>query len=615
MVSKKTSTSSKIPENVTYKYHKAIAQVRERLGYDLVLDPFMGAEFCYHKIYKRVDPPYIKGIEFPEGFKYWRSLFREELAFLEEEVSDLMVDYSHDYASMANLSPIFFASAPKDDTVTLLKVVKRLIKLKPKSEPSRGIYIRTPDDDKVDYNIVPRAFLPDDDWFVGELRDLREEDILTILEAPEREVFTLSIGRAVCGVNGTTHLGTGRLIRHTWRTCPIVTGMPQIGKSTVTKSLLKALDEVGYHTSIFENMSARFGIADIVTADIAFADDLNQETFKKFIQSTIIKQAVVGSEIRTEQKGIDSVVTTPRALFLANINDFNVGCTYGTDDGVLDRLKILDSRMPTEFDSLIKTIGGVSAGSPSLHPVPHLEYLCERLNCSETALLLKFAKLCANKFIRSMEKNTLDLQINRVSSKLQIQLHKHYDKVIAMVFQLAFVLRRTESFDSRLPDFKPTLLGEAIKAGNYLINDKRAHFVREEIKKDWKEKRRPSYHAWNGIKLLDQISVDNAADAYQSMGHTFADKDIDKCIKTTYTCLRLNQGYNIPANTAQVISAWEGSKKQYRNLLQLATKIRNNLEEDILLDLQTGGLARTSHIRDLDYDRQSFADEMNNEKI
>ena len=179
-----------------------------------------------------------------------------------------------------------------------------------------------------------------------------------------------------------------------------------------------------------------------------------------------------------------------------------------------------------------------------------------------------------------------------------------------MVFQLSYILRRTEGFTDDLPDLKPQLLGSAVRAAQFLVIDDRAFWAREAIKQDWCDKRRPSYHPWTGFKLLELISLDNAVKDYEANAHVMADKAIDQCVQTIYKALRLNQGYNVPANISQVTRAWEGSKRQFNSLLELAHKVRNNVHVSVMDALQSGENADTDHIREEGYNRQIRADKL-----
>ena len=604
----------------TKEYLRAVRYVKEFMGLNLEIDPFAGPEFAFHKIFLSKPPTRTKGIDYPKNFRYWREISREQLPEVEGKIEEHLQsgDMEPDFDILIDcLTPIFDIDLPPKQVNRLLTIVKRLLKLQPDREDSRGICI-IPEETDPEYDAyatcpsLPKAFLPPVSWFNEKLQGLTVEDILTILPAHEQNIYVLTIGRALVGPSGTVHEMTEYQVDHTWRTAPILTGMPGIGKSTITLTLADAIRTTGYKVSVFNNLSKQFGVADIITADLAYADDLVDETFKNYIKSPIVKQCITGGSIRTEKKFLDEVETKPRAAFLSNINDFNIGVTYGTDDGVLDRLKVLDCQMPTQFDEIKQNLTTISKDSPDLHPVPHLKWLCKQFDCSMDALMLRFARICADRFMEEVKNDTLNQTINASTTKLKIQLHKHYEKVIAMVFQLSYILRRDEKYNAGLPDLKPSLLGRCIKCVNYVVNDDRAHNVREAIKRDWKAKDKPSYHPWTGIKLFDQISVANAEKAYTSTSASFADQELDKSVKTIFGCIRLNQGYNVPANTAQVIRAWDGSKKQFNSLLTLAEYVRKEISSDELANLTSGDIAKTQHIRGENYDRQAWADERNN---
>ena len=608
-------TESKITRSATQEYFDTVEQIRNKNGINLVLDPFAPEEFGFHRIYLSKPPVQEKGITYPEDFRWWREISREELPEVESKYFEITKTTS-DSPYPETLHPIFNIDLPPKPKERLKILIRRILKLESRVEMTRGICI-IPDPDDVFYEEyitsyeLPKAFLPSKEMFSKSLQELKIEDILTILGPWEQKIYALTIGRALVGRDSTVHERTRREISHTWRTAPIITGMPGIGKSTITKKLIDAIKTTGYKVAEFSSLNKQFGIADIITADLAYADDMNDDTFKKYIDSPVIKSAITGAPLRTEKKFLDEVTTVPNAAFISNINDFNINATYGTDDGVLDRLKILNCRVPTEFDEVKTVLTGISKDSPNLHPVPHIKWLCKKLDCSQNALMLRFARLCVDLFLEEHDKDTLDKTINQATTKLDIQLHKHYDKVIAMVFQLSYILRRPSNFNEPLPDLKPALLEKCINAVNFLINDERSHWVREGIKQDWINNERPSYHPWTGVKLLDQLSVDTAAESVNSVASTYIEKDLDKAIKTIFGCLRLNQGYNVPANTAAIIRCWNTSNRQFNSLLALADKVRKSLDPETLEVLQSGTPAITSHIKEEDYDRQARADLIN----
>lgn len=599
----------------TALYLEAVDWLAEQ-GYLLDMDPFAGSEYFFHRIFKKTNPKSEKGLEYPEAMQWWRPLYREEIVELEAQFYE-EDSGKENFEYVDILSPVFNVDVSSKSKNRLISIVKRQLKLEPQYEQTKGITVFDKGmlkEKGAKLERFPKAFIPAEDWFSESLDILQPEDVLTILPKAEQEIYILAIGRAVVGASGITHVATNRYIEHNWRTACVLTGVPGIGKSTLTKYLGDALSTVGYNISSFSTLGKQFGLADIICADLAYADDLNQKTFKEFIDSAIIKQAITGGTIRTEKKFLDEVESKPSALFICNINDFDINATYGADDGVLDRLKILNCNTPTQFDKNCRNqMSDLCKKSPDLHPIPHIKWLCNKLNCSQNTLMLKFAQLCAYRFIEHMEKNNLNTAINKISCQLNVQLHKNYDKVLAMIFQLSYILRRKDNFEDELPDLKPLLLGSAIRATLLVVVDKRTHIIREMIKADWKEKNQPSFHPWTGLKLLDVIGLDNAVRDYDSVAATYADKDMAQCVKTIFSAIRLRHGYNVPANLSQVTRSWEGSKQQFNSLLQLASKIRKNLPPEVLELLTSGENAQSEHIREEDFNRQKFADSIREE--
>lgn len=595
MANKKQTVST---YSASSMYNQGVELIRKNIGVDLSLNPFAGDQFGFHDLFYKTRPEYCYGITYPEDFYWWSPVFQEDLARIELKIGELYIKNlsATETEAVSMLAPVFNPLLEEKLFRQLVKVVKRLLSLEPRHNNSRGICIIPEKDDPywetyVKSDNYPKAFLPPPSWFNSYLQDLEIGDILTYLPPAEQKIFALTIGRAVVGPNKTKHVMTDRIIKHSWRTASITTGTPGTGKTTVCEHLKEALESVGYNVASFATLNKQFGIAEIITADWAYADDLNAQTFKELIESGIIKQVVTGGTIRTEKKYLDEVESRPLAAICCNINEFDINATYGADAGVLDRLKILRCHMPFDLKRP-DNVATISQKSPELHPIPHIQWLCEELNCSKNALFLRFARLCADYFLELETKEQLNTEVKDISLHLGIQLHTHYDKVIVLLFHLCYLMRYNPSdgYGGKITELKPLSLGKCVQAARVVVLDQDLMECREIIKQDWTEKGKPQFHPWSGLKLLDPLTVDNAAKQFENLLPSSTGKSTENAIKAIYGELRLNQGFNVPPNIGMVARCWDYAREQGDSLLELANKIRESIKgkkndkDELLID-------------------------------
>lgn len=520
------------------------------LGVQLTLN-IGNPEFALHEV-KKVSPPQeILGINYGD-FKCLRKINSREFGDCQQTLLKLAnqsgSEESHDIINF--FAPAFFQQRGPS---ILSQTAQQMLKL----EDTRSLTFIEPNVElsKSPRKLPPSTFLPSDSMFSESLNDLKISDILTIFPPAEAQLLALCLGRGFCGPDGTITSVNNTKIKHAFRTFPLIFGAPGLGKSSLFTFLFEAIEKTGYKISHFNNIDEKFGLGEIFDSNFAYSDDLLTSSLQKLLQAPLFKQAITGSKIRAHIKYAEDIEVRARAVFIANINNFDAGVLYQLDGGTLDRLAILSTYSEREIRQL-------QSESPNLKIRENITWLAKKLGVSIDALMLKFAKLCADLFYQECKNNTLESTVKELKRQLRIQLHLSINESIMQLLQLSYLLNH---------DKVPQLSGEALHSAftnlNYLVNSDEANWMRNLIKQDYIKRDRPSAHIFTAIKMLDNLSVN--ASAKKDKPPMPLIRDAVKCIKYYWEDLRLNSGFNIPAYVAGIKMDWNTSKLNQQDLLDI----------------------------------------------
>ena len=604
------------------KLYKQGIEVTRKL-YNLVAMPDMSASevTAYHSLYVEKSPEEVKGINYPKNFKYLspaqiEHIMKSEEAFCDaasEEIitsPDPTVINNRDFDAYCNLFYPLFVSTKGSSILSLL--AEKAYKTGGNIFRQRKIEVNPSSSSKRSDN-APSSFLPKSEWFDAELDDLTIEDILTIFPEHEKELMALAIGRTVCGSNGTEHAHTGKVINHAYRSFILVQGAPQIGKSSLMTLITNAIESVGYTVANFNSLNKQFGLNEIAESDMAYSDDLQTAQLKKILESPLFKQMISGSKIRSEVKFASDVEVKSKAAFFACINKFDFNLLYQVDDGSINRLCILQTRTRNELDEYAQSLSkdSLSYGSSDLRPFSHVKYLAEKTGTSVEAVMLKFLSLCSEKFMQTIEAEKLDSTVNDLKTKLKLRLHQNIGANICILLQLAYCLRYS---DDNIGQLNPARLLKAILALNFLINDLKCYPITKAIKQHWNDKcDRTSDHPWIAIEKLDTLSVASSAKfCADNMDNEEVTNSLVNTIKGAISEIRLNTGFNFPANVASIKSDWNQALQSRKLTTELIDHILDSVSDEeleIFTNLDTE--VDIDWIFKADYDRQAQYDKLN----
>lgn len=551
-------------------------------------------EFALHEVKKISPPQEILGINYGK-FRCLRKINSEEFG----EAQNTLLKLAHAEDSDENHDIInFFAPAffQQRGASTLSQTAQQLLKL----DDNRSLSLIEPMvESTTNVNLKPPAtFLPKDSMFDKSLNDLQISDILTIFPPSEAKLLALCIGRGLCGPDGTVTCINNTKINHAFRTFPLIFGAPGLGKSSLFTFLFEAIEKTGYKVSHFNSIDEKFGLGEIFDSNFAYSDDLLTSSLQKLLQAPLFKQAITGSKIRAHIKYAEDIEVKAKSVFIANINNFDSSVLYQLDGGTLDRLAIISTYSEKEIRNH-PDVSGLSLDSPNLKVREHITWLANKLQVSTDALMLKFAKLCADLFYQECKNNTLEATIKELKRHLRIQLHLSINESIAQLLQLSYLLNH---------DKVPQLSGEALASTfhnlNYLVNANEMNWARNLLKEDYVKRGRPSAHIFTAIKMLDNLSVN--ASAKKDRPQMPMIRDTNKVIKHYWEDLRLNSGFNVPAYIAGIKHDWNTSKLNQQDLIDYINEFKKDerfaLIKNCQFDstfLELDGYDQESHIREL----------------
>lgn len=436
------------PQTSAALYEAGLAQLQEA---NYRLERSISGVAAFHTIYLRQSPEAIQGVTYPKAFKVWRQIqtptslltFQNHVSNLKESVGSFwwpLVSpdatkrkpiYGHTLQLLAN-DEVYrnqHGDVPLDLKLAPIPVLP--------GEPDP----KDPERTLTSTEVAPRAWLPRREWFAPQLQAVGIGDILTIFPAAEQDLLALIVGRAVVGRHNHQPPGWAKPIRHTSRMAAIVVGQdPGLGKSTLFDYLFTSLQACGYHKETFASMEARFNMGPIATADIIYKDDITAKGLRQFVESEKTKIIITGNGLlKVEDKGVNAVNVQPNGVIFMNTNEFNPRNVYGIDPGAADRLKLLETLRETEVFQ--QRLGGVSEGSPDTRPAVHIPWLAKKLQVDEKALMLWFARLCADRFLDLIQDsespvNRLEVAVDHLSAKLRMPLHKNIDAQVFSALQL-----------------------------------------------------------------------------------------------------------------------------------------------------------------------------------
>lgn len=585
---------------------------------DVVIMPDATASStCYLAFLSKASPGDLPGITHPPGFYYGEPLSSERY-------NQLLNRWRTTLAEMPSVAHAKFwfpvLATSRTAVPDIEKYVARLLKLDSVWQDQfegvqgyeQGICIEP--DKAMAKQLVPRAFIPEANWFSEDIRALKPSDIITLMPEAELLMFMLFLGRTACGRANSMPIGWDEILSHQFRKMAILYGKdPRTGKSTTCGAIIRALKLLGYHIANFRGLGQRFNMGPIYTSDLAFKDDATQASAEALLEREATKMLISGASMMAEDKGKDAFNITPTCtvLFITNALDQNV--LFRKDAGIVDRLAILYTYSSAELSRLDVEvcIRGEVQRSPNPRPYEHLNWLSAQLDTSPEVLMMWVLRQSAEYFLEQLRANQLERTISELTDRLRFPIcHQVLPNVISAML-LSVQLRHPGTDLVDLTNKKT--LAYVLNAFAYVVADLDAHIVRCKIKDDWNDKGRPSLHPWHGIKLISKVCISNLLEC---LGTCLSNSqlDLDEMIKLCFSKLQTTQGINVGSSKYYVKRSWSDivGTAMGDGLSDLARQICEEHEAiDVLVHAHSrligDGLASMSYTEEIGYNSDKVA--------
>lgn len=630
-VDKETAKQQKKQTSVKDLYDVGIERIRA-LGYTIRLAP--DGTHAQHHILKPQAPPEVKGITYPELFQPLQPIPADgnDLKTIQKDFQE-QPGRTEPWQGLADFwEPLY---RPTHAATDLANYTTRLLAQQADtslfSENDPISYNQTFDPDAAltqrGIHNNPEVWVPATNWFSPELRKVEFKDIFGVFPDAERELLQIIIGRMGVGPQDTLPLGWTKPLKHTFRSAAVVLGGAGIGKSTLFKDgLVKAISKGGFRSATFRDTDARFGLGKVCRADLAYKDDTTVPTLKAFMGSEITKQMITGGTIETEEKFENSAKTATKPIFILIANKWDPKGQYDLDDGIIDRIKVLNIFSPDEIKMIeqgaeVRGFEGrteLSKRSPSLLPETHIAWLCEETNVSVEALFLWALRLATDKFwdlIKDKNKmsssiahepNKLMIEVRRQTTRCRIRFKPDLTESIVRAMFISSALRH----DTTKPKAKPWTMPELTKAETlvkglndlyWVFTDSSCYHLRDAMKLAWESADREPSHYWTAFKELNVNAVRRSVATFNN-GYNLDQKSLNSVFIEVLEKLELRDGFKNRISLEHWAAAWQTVRVQEQAIKHQAEQLLEVLTEDEKTRLRNKKVAPTDEwVKSPDY--------------
>ena len=532
---------------------------------------------AYLGVYTVDSPP--KGIVCPSNIKLKYPVFNGQRTKWNRQINRIFADLGQqEYGEKLQKfwAPFFFQDNPDTALPKFIATeensnAQAITSLKDDRPYSQGICINPTED----LEEIPRAIVPQLNWFPQEIQDLKAEDICTLFPETELKLFMLVMGRAMIGRSGSK-LVNGPVVNHMFRKMAIVYGEDGgTGKSYFKNLLISTMAKYGYSIAQPLDLNSRFNQYNNYTSDLSVTDDLTQESMGKFINGQAFKSLITGtSTLGTEAKGKDRIDVIPTCALMAITNTFDQNSIYTLDTGAISRLSVLYTHTHDEFASMEEELGH------SVKPFDQIARLKEQFSCNEHMLMGRFMRHCVDFFWSKYEDN-LESYTTKISANLRFPYVTEVVPNMMEAARLAHLLKEKRSPAERTNKFFNVKGFEQVMFDYFWLvgsDSIPANQARNLIKQDWVENGKPSKHPWKGIRLINKYSL---ISAFSYLG-TSGNLEIGDLQKIVFDQLKDTDGTKIGSAPKYLNTGYSAACTglKGKRLVRLSNKIREQLVED-----------------------------------
>lgn len=563
-------------------------------GFYLKYDPGVGT-FMGHKILIRSDPEPVKGLNYGAvpNFQPLRNIengdelrrFAEVFLSGEPFCKDLYNFFCPLWdPSVRNTEEdrlgLYLETLRSIDKANEYKNWSKPISLKHSFDPY--CYI----DPSKPKSLNPITFIPPRQVFPPSLRnELKFEDIFTLFEPNECALFKMFLGRVGVGPNLHIPDGWNEPLTHTSRQTVIVLGREAgLGKSTQLKMLRSALAKVNMSMATFRKTSERFGLADALSSNIAFRDDTDIKSLKSFISCEETKCITSGEDMLTEEKYQKAIATRPICALLVNANKIDPNSIYELDPGIIDRVKVLNTRNSSQLKKLLKELpkNSPSYGSPSLEPARHIPYLAEQYNVSTDAIMLWAMRLATDEFHQLIKSGDVIKHREKVhyhTNRLSVRFKPHIEAAFMRSLLISLQLCHQDE-NLLIPELTPQALIVALKCYKKVGGGLLKSAVSQKLKEEWEKNNRTSLHFWTGFREIQLTSVANAIEKHEKTTSANAfdlSSNIPEIMKQVLSHVCTREGIKLGGGYSYSVDSWEDARIDRETMQNIANTIKSNL--------------------------------------
>jgi len=260
------------------------------------------------------------------------------------------------------------------------------------------------------HKVVPKL-----EWFDERIQQIDPLSLLTTIMRPaEAKATMLHIGRIAAGApvdreslaeNGNPGCDTaesmGCTVNHKYgnqvnyidyhyRMLYVLTGEPEVGKSTLWSYINTAFTSCGYTRAIFPQSFNQFNWQG-ATKDILFCEDMSKDSTSKMqigVAASTLKSVVSGGDISIEPKGVDAFSARAKAAVVFLANNIEFPKRNQMDDGIENRIHYLQCKPK----SVMQSEGVKNLGSA-------WEKICNDMNTTPKVLTLYLIRKSLDQFL------------------------------------------------------------------------------------------------------------------------------------------------------------------------------------------------------------------------
>lgn len=461
-----TLTTSKIT------CYKLLVRIAERDGFRFIFDPHAQG-FCNHRILRYQDPTPIPGIQYPRGYKVLKPINTSQLDKLlrgwskainlittsvkdrvfaglqgedgegektSVEINGHTYNLSFEIAKDLDLTKVGGQGRATIRALGMLLSLVRDFELsQSRGFMAAGQIVNNMDQDtdrhRVLHSIAVDGATPAGlrrvvplDWFDPKLGSITDEQLLPLLEAPEREAFMLMMGRCMLGRQGTLlKTPDGKYTRQDqrWRQFAVWEGREGgMGRTSTLEMMTEALLHLGYNAGPIDDLTGRFGHGKTARLDFGFVDDTSTDRVINILSNDTLKTLSAGGCLKTEEKGLMAEEVTAQGVYMVATNRIEPSRLAHLDAGNISRIMACHNR--TQSDKGAKAF--YQEYGYTVHVDRGYRRMSKQFGVTELTLMILLLSRCADKFREYIQNESLDL----VTTLNQLQ--KDFTRKITMSY-------------------------------------------------------------------------------------------------------------------------------------------------------------------------------------